>query len=186
MSNLPNADGILEFVIRKVPGGQMTNRLFAAARGTPVLIDAPYGMAHLRADSPRDVLCVGGGSGLAPMLSILRGLLQRENRPQRIDFYYGARGPADLITPSAFPDLAQGKDRFRFVPVLSDRPAAHAAGWQGRVGFVHEAVAEDLAPVLREREIYFAGPPPMAEAMQRMLMLEHQVPFEQIHYDRFF
>ncbi len=186
MSNLPNPDGVMEFVIRKVPGGRVTQALFAAGKGAAVTIDAPYGLAHLSLDSTRDVLCVGGGSGLAPMLSILRGILRREERPRRIDFYYGARGPADLITPSAFPDLAQARDRYRFVPVLSDLQAAAAVDWQGRTGLVHEAVAADLAASLAEREIYFAGPPPMAEAMQRMLMLDHQVPFQQIHYDRFF
>ncbi len=58
--------------------------------------------------------------------------------------------------------------------------------WKGETGFVHDVVAHGLPTGLPNYEFYFAGPPPMTQALQELLMVGHQVPFEQIHFDRFF
>ena len=58
-------------------------------------------------------------------------------------------------------------------------------GWDGPRGFVHEVLASGLAKPFVDHDFYFAGPPPMIEAVQQLLMLEHKVPFGQIHFDRF-
>ncbi|MFM2076753.1 MAG: hypothetical protein RJA49_643, partial [Actinomycetota bacterium] len=74
MSNLENDDGLWEIIVRRVPGGLATTALFEELRvGDPVEIDGPYGLATLRIDAERDIVCVAGGSGLAPMLAIARG-----------------------------------------------------------------------------------------------------------------
>jgi toluene monooxygenase electron transfer component len=64
-------------------------------------------------------------------------------------------------------------------------PAADAAAWSGPTGFVHELVAQVLGASLPDHEIYFAGPPLMAQAVQRMLF-EAGVPGAQVHYDAFY
>ena len=71
--------------------------LFALPIGAVVDIDGPYGMAWLRRDSPRDILCLAGGSGLAPMISIARGAMAEPRLAERqLHFIYGGRTPADL------------------------------------------------------------------------------------------
>ena len=64
-----------DFQIKKVPGGQCTERLFSSSpnAGDEIGVDGPFGMAYLREDVPRDILCLAGGSGLSPMVSIARG-----------------------------------------------------------------------------------------------------------------
>ncbi|MBV1960562.1 MAG: 2Fe-2S iron-sulfur cluster binding domain-containing protein, partial [Immundisolibacteraceae bacterium] len=97
MSNIGNEDGTWEFIIRLVPNGKGTNALFDLSEGDEIEIDGPYGMAYLRTDSPRDIVCIGGGSGLAPMLSIARGLDAAEGMDDvKLHLFYGARGPNDM------------------------------------------------------------------------------------------
>ena len=176
-----------QFVVRRVPGGSGSAALFDALPiGAQIELDGPYGMAWLRRDAPRDIVCIAGGSGLAPMLSIARAALAEPRLAGRaLHFYYGARTPADVCGEDLLRALP-GAERLHYVCAVSTPPAA-AAGtpWTGPVGFVHDEVRRVLAPRLAGMEIYFAGPPPMATAVQRML-LDAGVPPAQTHFDAFY
>jgi toluene monooxygenase electron transfer component len=183
MSNLANGDGIWQFIIRRVPGGAGGTALYESLRhGDRVPLDGPYGMAYLRPDSPRDLVCIAGGSGLAPMLSVARAAMKRPGAGC-LDFFYGVRTPADLCAQPFLADLPDFGSRLRFHPVVSQ--TALDDGWDGPRGFVHEALARSLDKPFGDHDFYFAGPPPMIEAVQQLLMMEQQVPFQQIHFDRF-
>lgn len=178
MANAANGDGLWRFIIRRVPGGRGTAALFDdLGPGTAIGLDGPYGHAHLRTDSPRDIVCIAGGSGLAPMLAIATAAARLEPR-RRIRVFDGARTAADLC---AAPFLHEVADALTYTPVLSIPDAA----WTGEAGFVHDAVARLLPPPFDRYEFYFAGPPPMIEALQALLAVEHRVPHGQIHFDRF-
>jgi toluene monooxygenase electron transfer component len=186
MSNLPNAAGIWDFQIKRVPGGRFSEQVFALAPGSSLEIDGPFGLAHV-AQTPRDVVCIAGGSGLAPMVSIARGIgLDEAQAQKQLHFFYGGRTAVDLCGVDYLADLPGWGDRIHYYPVVSSPDDPLSAGWQGETGFVHDVVARLLGPRLPDMEIYFAGPPPMAEALQRMLMIDLKVPFAQIHFDRFF
>lgn len=179
MSNLPNEDGIWQFIIRRVPGGRGSGVLFEAlAPGDTLPFDGPYGHAYLREESPREIVCVAGGSGLAPMLGIARAALSAPATRQ-VHFFDGARTARDLCGGDLLAELAGPS--LAYLPVLSGPDD----GWTGARGFVHEAVACTLPAPLEQYEYYFAGPPPMIEALQTLLMVQHRVPYSQIHFDRF-
>ena len=183
MANLANDEGLWRFVIRRVPGGQGSNVLFDNVDvGDVVTLDGPYGHAYLRHDNDRDVVCIAGGSGLAPMLAIATGALGSAKR-RRVHFFDGARTIADLCGEPLLGELQIEHDRLTYTPVLS--AAAASPPWQGATGFVHNAVASTLAQPLDRYEFYFAGPPPMIEAVQDLLLAQHRVPYQQIHFDRF-
>lgn len=187
MSNLPNREGIWQFVIKRVPGGKFTAALFALEPGATLWMDAPYGLAHVRAGSPRDVLCVAGGSGLAPILSIARAVATDPAQSgKRIHIFYGGRTAQDICCESYLDDLPGWRERIHFHPVVSEPGDPLSRGWSGETGFVHDSVVRILGPEVRDFEIYFAGPPPMATALQTALMIDLKVPFDQIHFDRFF
>lgn len=183
MSNLPNDEGHWHFQIRRVPHGRATQCLFDALRpGDAITIDAPFGMAYLRDDAPRDVVCIAGGSGLAPMVSVARGAADSPAlRSRRLHFFYGARTPRDVCGEPLLAALPGFGDRIRYHAAVSD--AGAAAPW--RRGFVHELVGDTLGDALAGCEIYLAGPPPMVEAVEQLLA-ERRVPREQVHFDRFF
>jgi toluene monooxygenase electron transfer component len=172
MSNLANQGGAWQFIIRRTPSGRGSAALFELAEGDEIPLDGPYGHAYFRADSPREIVCIAGGSGLAPMLGIARAAL-----PRTVWFFDGARTSADLC----------GGELLGEVPGLTYRPVLSLpdSGWTGATGFVHEEVARALPAPLDQYEYYFAGPPPMIEAIQSLLMVQHRVPFTQIHFDRF-
>lgn len=189
MSNLPNPQGEWQFIVRRVPQGAGTGHLFDQLQPGDVLeIDGPYGMAWLRSPE-RDLLCIAGGSGLAPMLSVARAaapLLQETGR--RLHFYFGVRTPADRAAQALLAGLPGYGDRLRCEEVVSQPSAddARQGGWTGATGLVHEVVDARLGERLAEHEVYFAGPPAMVQAVTELLMVRRAVPYGQIHFDRFF
>lgn len=184
MSNLPDASRQWHFQVRRVPGGRATTALFDRLPiGAAIEIDGPYGLAWLREDSPRDIVCIAGGSGLAPMVSIARGAAAAGMLgDRRLHFFYGARTSADVCAQPLLAELPGFGKSLQYIPVVS----GEAAGWSGETGFVHQAVERLLGADLASLEYYFAGPPAMTQAIQEMLMVRHRVPYGQIHYDRFF
>ena len=185
LANTSNGDGEWHFQIRRVPNGQGTATLFDHLQpGAEIGLDGPYGVAYLRTDSPRDIVCVAGGSGLAPMISIARGAAEAGMLgARRLHFFYGAREPRDVCGEAMLAGLPGFGGRITYCPVVS---MPGDGGWTGATGFVHSHLPAALPAPLARYEFYFAGPPPMTQALQEMLMVDHRVPFEQIHFDRFF
>ena len=184
MSNVDEGRGEWEFVVRRVPSGVGTVTLFDKVPvGAEITLDGPFGLAYLRADSPRDLVLVGGGSGLAPMLSLARGAVKEPSLAERrIHVFYGARTLQDLAGEAELRALPGFGDRLTFQPVLSE---AAPGTWDGATGFVHEQVRAFVGDRWPQFEYYFAGPPPMAQAVQQML-IEKRVPFPQVHFDSFY
>jgi toluene monooxygenase electron transfer component len=184
MSNVDLGDGRWEFIVRRVSGGVGTVTLFDKVPvGSAIELDGPYGLAYLRTGSPRDLMLVGGGSGLAPMLSIARGAVRAPELAQRrIHVFHGVRAVQDLCGKPEFSALPGYGSRLEFQAVVSE---PGPGTWSGPTGFVHEHVRAFIGERWNAFDYYFAGPPPMAEAMQRML-IDKRVPFPQVHFDRFF
>lgn len=175
-----------DFQVRRVPNGRGTAALFEQLQpGQRIAIDGPYGMAWLRRDAPRDILCLAGGSGLAPMVSIARAASSEPALAGRqLHFLYGARTPADVCGEDMLRALPGWGERIHYQAAVST-PAAAGSDWSGPVGFLHDVAAARFGERLAGMEIYFAGPPAMANAMQQML-LARQVPFAQVHFDQFY
>ena len=187
MSNLAADDARWDFQIKRTPNGAGTGALFdRVSIGEQLQIDGPYGLAYLRADVQRDIACIAGGSGLAPVVSIARGVAANPAMDGvKVHLFYGGRTARDICGEDMLQALPGYGERFFFHPVISMPDDAHSQHWQGKVGFVHELALEVLGTTLAEHEIYFAGPPAMAQAVQKMLMQE-KVPGGQVHYDAFY
>lgn len=188
MSNTGNCAGEWHFQIRQVAGGKASEQLFNRLQpGDEIGIDGPYGLASLRTAAPRDLVCIAGGSGLAPMISIARGAAEAGMLQDRVlHFFYGARTARDVCGESILRALHGYGERILYHPVVSEPGDAAQAAWSGATGFVHDAVKRVLGARLADCEFYFAGPPRMTQSLQEMLMLEYRVPFERVHFDRFF
>lgn len=186
MSNIDDGSGTWEFIVRRVPGGVGTVTLFDKVPvGSQVTLDGPYGLAYLRADAPRDIVCIAGGSGLAPVLSIARGAIAEPKLAGRkVHVFYGARTHRDLCGETELCALPGFGERLFFHPALS-MVDADAPQWTGKTGFIHEIARDFIGERWADFEYYFAGPPAMAEAVQRML-IEKRVPYPQVHFDSFY
>src|SRR5947209_9958588 len=144
--------------------------------GARMRFTGPYGVFHLRR-SERPILMIAGGSGMAPVLSVLRQL-RSEGCERPVRFFYGARTQSDLFYVDLIAELGSRLADFAFVPVLSD-------GSGGR--FVHEAVEEFLGatPSFGEPDVYMCGPPPMLEATEAMLVGRRGLDERRIFQDKF-
>lgn len=181
MSNLAS-DGEWRFMVKKTPGGAATGWLFAAEPGVAFDMDGPYGTAYLRPDLPGDIVLLAGGSGLSPMVSIARGAIDAGlSATRRIHLFYGGRDTADLVDPSALGPGIPGA--VAFTAALS-APAA-GSGWTGPTGFLDTVAADALGPALTDCQIYFAGPPAMAAAVQKTAH-EAGVSMDRLHFDEFY
>ncbi len=185
MSNLPNPEGVWQLQIKNFPGGAGSAALFERLKvGDRVRIDGPYGLAYFRTDTERDIVCIAGGSGIAPMISIARGHAASPGG-LTLDFFYGGRGPEDICGRELLEALPGFGERIHYHPVISMPELDPEGRWRGPTGFVHEEAARRLSD-LADHEYYLAGPPPMVDATLKMLVIEQKVPVAQIHYDRFY
>jgi len=183
MCNLPG-DSEWRFQIKRVPGGAGTAKLFDGLHvGDEIGLDGPYGMAWLREDAPRDIVCIAGGSGLSPMISVARAAAAAASLAGRqIHFFYGGRAPRDICGEDMLAELPGWGDRLHYHAAISEE--GHG-DWNGPVCFVHDLAARKLGEAIAEHEIYFAGPPAMAQAVQKMLF-DMKAPFERVHFDQFY
>jgi propane monooxygenase reductase subunit len=165
--------GELEFMIKLYPGGRFSGLLADGSiqAGDELSVTGPYGVFTLRPSSPRRLLFIGGGAGMAPIVSLLRSL--RENGSDReATYYYGARSEADLFHLDELASLP-----CRFVPALSED------GWEGETGLITDVV-DRLEGDITEVDAYVCGPPPMVEAA--IALLERRgVPEAHIYFDKF-
>lgn len=169
---------LLEFHIRRVPGGVASERIAStAASGLRLEVEGPFGSAFLREKHKGPILGVAGGSGLAPVKAIVETALASGSR-QPIHVYFGARTERDLYMTGRFAELAEEHANLRFMPVLSE------GGSGRRNGFVSDAVAADLDD-LDGWKIYMAGPPAMIDAAAPMLAARGAQAAD-IHADVFF
>jgi toluene monooxygenase electron transfer component len=186
MANVDDGSSEWQFIVKKMPGGVGTATMFHLAVGDEVGMDGPYGLAYLRTDSPRDLVLIGGGSGLAPVLSVARGAIREPALAGRnIHLFYGARTRRDVWGEAQIKALPGYGERLFFTAVLSEPQADSTEPWNGPTGFVHEHVRQWIGDRWAQFEYYFAGPPLMAQAVQQML-IEKRVPYPQVHFDSFY
>ena len=161
----PHDSRLLELHVRLAPGGEFTGPLFAGRMAGALLdIEGPLGHFTYREPSgeatPEPMLLVGGGTGLAPLMSIVRHVTE-VGAARDMTLYWGVRTERDLYAHGNLERL--GRERgLRYVPVLSEP----SSGWRGRAGLVHEAVLADAIDLARH-EVYASGPPAMIEAVRR-------------------
>lgn len=182
MANVSSKDtGLLEFVIRCYPDGRFSNFLDTELSvGDRLQVTGPFGVFTLRDGRDSDVLFVGGGAGIAPILSVLRAMAERGST-RKATFYYGARTQRDLCFEKELHALSETWPSFRYVPALSE--ADDSEPWDGEVGLITDVVRRHETD-LSETDSYVCGPPPMVEAAMEMLDALG-TPEKHIYYDKF-
>jgi toluene monooxygenase electron transfer component len=184
MANLPNAAGEWHFRIRKVAGGGATTLFERLAVGAASASTAPTASPTC-APTARATSCIAGGSGLAPMLSVARGVAAEPALAgRRVDFFYGGRTRPTCAARPNWRRCPASARRSATTPRCRTRRRRPRAGRSGRAG--HRLAEAVLGERLGEAEFYLAGPPPMVEAVQQLLQVTHRLPPERIHFDRFF
>jgi toluene monooxygenase electron transfer component len=193
MVNFERAARRLRFVVKKKPGGAVSEWLFGeGVDRTPVGLFAPLGHAIFPAGLQKHVLCIAGGSGIAGMMSILERAGQ-EQHFGRWDghVFFGVRSERDAFFLDELGALrARHPSRLAVTVALSDEdvpaslPAAHP-GIAFAHGLVHAVAGERMKGRFADVRAYVAGPPPMVDASLRLLLREARLSPADIRYDKF-
>lgn len=178
MAGAPD-EPLLEFHIRDVGDGASRYAVRRLALGEEVTVSGPMGDAYLRPEHPGPIIAIAGGSGLAPMKSIVETALHL-GLVQAIHLYFGVRIERDLYLVEHFERLVVVHHNFRFIPVVAE--PNESTRW--RTGLVGDTVLADI-PDPAGSKAYLAGPPPMVEATVAQLRARG-LPAADIHADPFY
>ena len=168
----------LDFIVKEKPGGHASRYLFEdLAVGDTLELEGPYGRAYLRAPAVRDIVCVAGGSGLAPILSVVRAALARPDAPP-VRLFFGANSADELFMVDEMEALAAAHERLSLTLAVRDGSPGYATGLVGDVAL---AAMEALDAC----DFYMAGPPGLIDALLRPVMKSGKVQPDRIFFDRF-
>jgi propane monooxygenase reductase subunit len=169
--------GQLEFIIKIYPDGLFSHFLDTKVQvGDRLSLTGPFGMFTLRDAPDTDLIFVGGGAGMAPILCLLRSMAERRIDRKAV-YYYGARRRGDLCFEDELRALEQTIPNFRYVPALSEDE------WEGETGLITNVLAAREGE-LRRAHAYVCGPPPMVEAAVPLLT-RLGVPEKHVYWDKF-
>ena len=181
----PRPNGLLELHVKAVPGGMVSNTLvYHSDVGDNVLLGPAEGAMTLT-DSGRDLLCVAGGTGLAPLKAIIELALAAPStgRTRKIILFVGARQHFDLYDLEDLQLLESACPSLRVLPVLSDEP-----GYGGLTGMLPDVVSTrgevSTRGLFESSEAYICGPAQMVS--RTAALLSASIPAAQIHHDPLF
>ncbi len=165
------------FLIRNVPNGKMSSYLREkAAPGDELPLTGPLGSFYLRAVE-RPVLMLAGGTGLAPILSMLE-LIAEEGAEQQVFLLYGVTNVDDLVKLEALNAFAEKMSNFSYATVVVNPDSKHE-----KLGFVTEHM--NAVPfAIADADTYLCGPPPMVDAVRQYFKQEATEPAS-FHYEKF-
>ena len=175
------ADEELEFHVRYVPDGRVSGYVFNQLKvGDTIRISGPLGTAYLRTRHAGPMLCVAGGTGLAPILSILRSAITA-GMQNPIHLYFGVRSPHDIYGLEQLKALQAAHPKLIMDVVVTTN---HGAGKKQRTGLVTDAIAQDL-PNLDGWRAYVCGATPMVEATAALLK-QRGIKEQHVYADAFY
>ncbi|MGX7006090.1 2Fe-2S iron-sulfur cluster-binding protein [Caballeronia sp. KNU42] len=170
----------VEFHIRLVPDGRVTSYVASELKvGDAVRVSGPLGTAYLRRTFVGPIVCIAGGTGLAPILSILRGMLVAD-MSNPVHVYFGVRSPADVYGVEWLHELREQHPSLKVHVVVASANSTH----RYRGGVVTQAVNADWEE-MRGWRAYVAGAPTMVEAAS-ILLRQKGIDPDHIYADAFY
>ncbi|MBE7438911.1 MAG: NADH:ubiquinone reductase (Na(+)-transporting) subunit F [Spirochaetales bacterium] len=169
---------------KDVPPGIASSYIFNLKPGDRVVVSGPYGEFFAK-ETDREMCYIGGGAGMAPMRSHIFDLFQTKKTKRKVTFWYGARSRREMFYEEDFDLIARENSNFSWHVALSE--PLPEDNWTGKVGFIHEVLRDNYLlkhPDPTEIEFYMCGPPPMINAVNKMLF-DLGVEKEMIAYDEF-
>jgi len=180
MASLPSNKNEVELEIRLVPNGICTTYVFSYLKeGDHVTLNGPYGEFHLN-ESDRDIIFIAGGSGMAPIKSMLHDMAEK-SISRKATYFFGARAVRDLFLIDEMKDLEKKLPNFTFIPALSE--PLPEDNWRGETGLITDVLDRNVTSG-ENTEAYLCGSPGMIDAAVNVLT-KKGIPEELIFYDKF-
>jgi len=176
----PSRNTGIELMIRRIPHGIFTNWAFDHLKiGDSISFTGPYGNFKA-SNSSTPLLFIAGGSGMAPVWSILQDLREKK-ASRKICFFFGALTQKDLFLTDQLYGLQKELPDFTFIPALSNEPVQ--SSWTGERGLITEVVSRNVKDC-KGYEAYLCGSPGMINACIKVLC-SGGIPEKDIFFDKF-
>lgn len=180
LASPPGDSSRVELEIRLVPNGICTTYVHKHLKeGDEVTINGPYGDFYLR-DTDRNIIFIAGGSGMAPIKSMLLDM-EKKGITRKASYFFGARSKRDLFLLEEMRELEKKMPNFTFIPALSEPQPED--NWEGEVGLITDVVRR-MTTEASNSEAYLCGSPGMINACMTVLNEVGVLP-ENIFYDKF-
>lgn len=180
ISSPPERQEEIELLVRLIPGGLGSTYLHKIQKDEQLCFTGPYGEFIL--DKEAELICVGGGCGLAPMRSIIQHI-HKTSPERKCWLFFGARTMDDIMYLEEFDKLKKEMPNLHVHYALSE--PKRSSKWQGETGFIHESVDRHIKiDKDTKRQAFLCGPPLMTKAVLKVLK-EKGIPRNQIFYDEF-
>ncbi|KAF8507061.1 ferredoxin reductase-like C-terminal NADP-linked domain-containing protein [Russula emetica] len=159
--------GHFDLLIKSYEKGNISRYVSLLKIGDNIRVKGPKGQFNYSSTLSRGIGMIAGGTGITPMLQIIRASLKNPEDPTRLSLIYANVNYDDILLKKELDELADKyPSRFRVFYVLNNPPA----GWTGGVGFVSkEQIASHLPASHDNIKILLCGPPPMITAMKKHL-----------------
>ncbi|MGA0351371.1 MAG: NADH:ubiquinone reductase (Na(+)-transporting) subunit F [Acholeplasmataceae bacterium] len=181
LASNPSHKNYVEMLIRYVPNGQATTYVHKALRvGDKATLIGPFGDFFLQEDSDKPIVCIAGGSGKAPIRSILFRLKEL-GMTRQVKYFFGAKSKRDLYYTDEFLALEKEFSNFKYIPALSE--PLESDNWKGEVGLITDVLDRNVGD-LSGHEGYLCGSPGMIKACINVLN-KHDIKEENVYFDNF-
>lgn len=180
IASSPNSPNIVELVVRLVPGGLYTTYMFNKLKvEDTIFLTGPFGEFFLREDTNDPIICVAGGSGSAPVRSIITYLKEKDSQRKIISFY-GGRTPKDIYFTEEYNELTRNMKDFTHIPAISE--PSDGDSWSGEKGLI-TTVMERYLQNVAGHEAYMCGPPIMIKyaymALEKLGIDKNRIYFDE-------
>jgi CDP-4-dehydro-6-deoxyglucose reductase len=181
LANAPHDDAFLRLHVRKTPGGAFSKYVFEEMRERAILrFEGPLGTFYLREDSDKPFIFVAGGTGFAPVKAQIEHLFHKATTARWCST--GARARRRTSTSPTF-RCNGGRASQLLVRAGALGPAARRR-WNGRTGFVHQAVLDDFAD-LSGYQVYACGAAGMTDIAKQTFVEQRRLPDDEFYCDAF-
>jgi len=186
MSSKPSNKNQLELLVRLVPGGIATTYVHQHLEvGQKLDLIGPFGDFR-RTASDAVMLCIAGGSGMAPFKSMFYDMLEKGDIQREIWYFFGARTTMDMFYLDEMRELEKQLPHYHFVPALSE--PQEEDGWNGPTGLITDVLDRYLKETIETEgktlEGYLCGSPGMIDACNRV-MNDNGITQDNVYYDKF-
>ncbi len=179
IASAPSEKDFIELHIKHVSGGGFTGQVFESMKPKDILrFEGPLGTFFIRRSSDRPLVLMGGGTGFAPLKSMIEELIEAGD-PRAVHLFWGVSSEPDLYAQALIGSWIEQHPRLKFTPVLAE-PGEE---WTGARGFVHETVLSEVVD-LAGHDVYMSGPPAMVNA-GRNAFLQAGLGEDRLFYDSF-
>lgn len=182
LANAPHSEQPLTLHVRHMAGGLFTDQVFSTLKERDIVrFEGPFGSFFLREDSDKPMILLASGTGFAPIKALVEQMIAHgSQRPTHL--YWGGRRPQDLYMQTICEEWQRELPLLNYIPVISD--ALPEDQWQGRTGFVHQAVIADHAD-LSGFQVYACGAPIVIESARRDFVAQCGLPADEFFADSF-